>query len=130
MAVGAAANTAAAQQPQQQQQQPPPPPAPAPSTDGQGGGPSEQCLRSAWAYFDALTAPESNRAAALAEEQEQEQEQPVAAAVSRCFLACNGSPCLRHCGHGASIGGGGGGGSGGVARAALQRDAGAVQPTR
>jgi hypothetical protein len=28
-----------------------------------------------------------------------------AAAVSRCFLACNGSPCLRHCGHGASIGG-------------------------
>jgi hypothetical protein len=30
----------------------------------------------------------------------------AAAAVSRCFLACNGSPCLRHCGHGASIGGG------------------------
>jgi hypothetical protein len=27
------------------------------------------------------------------------------APVSRCFLACNGSPCLRHCGHGASIGG-------------------------
>jgi hypothetical protein len=27
-------------------------------------------------------------------------------AVSRCFLACIGSPCLRHCGHGASIGGG------------------------
>jgi hypothetical protein len=26
-------------------------------------------------------------------------------AVSRCFLACNGSPCLRHRGHGASIGG-------------------------
>jgi hypothetical protein len=33
----------------------------------------------------------------------------AAAAVSRCFLACNGSPCLRHCDHGASIGGGGGG---------------------
>jgi hypothetical protein len=31
------------------------------------------------------------------------------AAVSRCFLACNGSPCLRPCVHGASIGGGGGG---------------------
>jgi hypothetical protein len=27
----------------------------------------------------------------------------AAAAVSRCSLACNGSPCLRHCGHGASI---------------------------
>jgi hypothetical protein len=39
----------------------------------------------------------------------------AAAAVSRCcFLACNGSPCLRHCGHGASIGGGGGGAGGGV----------------
>jgi hypothetical protein len=37
-----------------------------------------------------------------------------AAAVSRCFLACNGSPCLRPCVHGASIGGGGGGGDGGV----------------
>jgi hypothetical protein len=34
----------------------------------------------------------------------------AAVAVSRCFLACIGSPCLRHCGHGASIGGGGGGG--------------------
>jgi hypothetical protein len=31
-----------------------------------------------------------------------------AAAVSRS-CACIGSPCLRHCGHGASIGGGGGG---------------------
>lgn len=27
-------------------------------------------------------------------------------AVSGCFLVCNGSPCLRHCGHGASIGDG------------------------
>jgi hypothetical protein len=27
---------------------------------------------------------------------------------TRCFLAWNGSPCLRHGGHGASIGGGGG----------------------
>jgi hypothetical protein len=25
-------------------------------------------------------------------------------AVRRCFLAFNGSPCLRHCGHGATIG--------------------------
>jgi hypothetical protein len=34
--------------------------------------------------------------------------------VSRCcFLACNGSPCLRRCGHGAPIGGDGGGGGGG-----------------
>jgi hypothetical protein len=28
----------------------------------------------------------------------------LAEAVSCCLLACNGSPCLRHCGHGASIG--------------------------
>jgi hypothetical protein len=34
--------------------------------------------------------------------------------VSRS-CACIGSPCLRHCGHGVSIGGGGGGG--GVSRA-------------
>eukprot|EP01047_Picozoa_sp_COSAG01_P082786 COSAG01_NODE_17053_length_1182_cov_1.485688_2_plen_152_part_00 len=39
-----------------------------------------------------------------------------AAAVSRCFLAWIGSPCLRPCVHGASTGGGGGGG-GAVGRA-------------
>jgi hypothetical protein len=32
----------------------------------------------------------------------------TAAAVVSPFLACIGSPCLRHCVHGASIGGGGG----------------------
>jgi hypothetical protein len=61
-----------------------------------------------------------------------EAEQQAAAAVSRCCLACNGSPCLRYCAHGASIGGGhrrpsrcqavgivgGGGGGGGRAAAA------------
>jgi hypothetical protein len=37
-------------------------------------------------------------------------------AVSRSY-ACIGSPCLRHCVHGASIGGGGGGGGAEVAGA-------------
>jgi hypothetical protein len=53
------------------------------------------------------------------------------AAVSRCLLACIGSPCLRHCVHGASIGGDGGGGGGVHARlhssplrgAAVEREA-------
>jgi hypothetical protein len=40
----------------------------------------------------------------------------AAAAVSRCFLAWIGSPCLRPL-HGASVGGGGGGGGGAVGRA-------------
>jgi hypothetical protein len=40
----------------------------------------------------------------------------AAAAAARVShsCACNGSPCLRHCVHGASIGGGGGGGGGGT----------------
>jgi hypothetical protein len=42
-----------------------------------------------------------------AQRAEAAREAAAAAAVS-LSCACIGSPCLRHCGHGASIGGGGG----------------------
>jgi hypothetical protein len=41
--------------------------------------------------------------------------------VSR-FCACIGSPCLRYCGHGASIGGGGGSRQGGAGAPPLSFD--------
>jgi hypothetical protein len=61
-----------------------------------------------------VTEEEQEGAAEALEEWETSELAAAAAAVAQVSrsCACIGSPCLRHCGHGASIGGGGGGGAG------------------
>jgi hypothetical protein len=55
-----------------------------------------------------------------APEEEEEEEAAAAAGAVRHSCACIGSPCLRKCVHGASIGGGGGGGGGGEPGAGVE----------
>jgi hypothetical protein len=79
---------------------------------GESAAAAEAALLALMPALDALDKALSRKLASERQQFEALRTEPlwneVAAAVSRS-CACIGSPCLRHCVHGASIGGGGGG---------------------